>query len=422
MPREKRSRRGSTIVMVALMLVAFAAVGAIAADIGRFYVVAGELQTAADAAALRGAAVLQVTTGNSPKSTIDPVVLAWVGATNLSDGTTPNVVADSIHMALYTPASTNGNTVTPASLVLDPAGRPNAVYVAVYNQPKGIFAQVMGRATGPQIARRGVAWVANVSLNCIRPWAFPYTPFYKRVAGLLPNANVAFPAPDVTAAQMVNYQQNATLADRTFIVLPPGATYPYMYPSDSSWRGYNPPSSNSGNANSGKTTFQDFLTDCSNVSVNSDAGNGNTVPNQGSGGSCGAPEKTACWTQDVIDTPQSGGNSNNNDPICATMRPGDAGCYQTTSDTMPGVTVDIAWSDIVGNGQSVDFRYVGEFEFKCFFMNTTDTCSAITGAQKTGYPVGTIVGVAAGLKSRKLNPTDILSNAPSNVQRLILVK
>ena len=422
MPREKRSRRGSTIVMVALMLVAFAAVGAIAADIGRFYVVAGELQTAADAAALKGAMVLQITPGNSPKSTIDPQVMAWVASTNLSDGSTLSVVADSIHMAFYTPASTNNNTVTPASLVLDPAGRPNAVYVAVDHQPKGVFAQIIGRATGPQIARRAVAWIANLSLSCIRPFALPYTPFYKRVAGLPSNANVAFPAPDVTAAQMVAYQQNATIADRTFIILPPGTPYPFALANDSSWRGYNPPSNQNGNANSGKTTFQNFLTGCNGVAVNSDAGNGNTVPNQGNGNSCGAPELTACWTSAVIDQSGGGGNNNGQQPICSAMRANDAGCYMTPADTAPGVIVDAAWADIVGNGQSVDFRYVGEMQFTCFFKNTTDTCNAIPGT-KTGYPVGTMVVIAAGLKSRKLNPSqDILSNAPTNVQRLILVK
>jgi Flp pilus assembly protein TadG len=50
--RTTKKRRGSTLVMVAFMLVAFMAMGAIAAYIGRFYVVTGELQTAADAAAL----------------------------------------------------------------------------------------------------------------------------------------------------------------------------------------------------------------------------------------------------------------------------------------------------------------------------------------------------------------------------------
>ena len=65
------------------MLVAFASIGAIAADIGRYYVVAGELQTAADAAALKGAAVLQVTPGNTPKAAIDPEVIAWVNSKNM---------------------------------------------------------------------------------------------------------------------------------------------------------------------------------------------------------------------------------------------------------------------------------------------------------------------------------------------------
>ena len=60
MRSKQRSRRGSTLVMVALMLGAFMGIAAIAADIGRFYVVAGELQTAADAAALKGATVLQI--------------------------------------------------------------------------------------------------------------------------------------------------------------------------------------------------------------------------------------------------------------------------------------------------------------------------------------------------------------------------
>ena len=41
---------------------------------------------------------------------------------------------------------------------------------------------------------------------------------------------------------------------------------------------------------------------------------------------------------------------------------------------------------------------------------------------KTNYSKGTLVVETMGLKSRKLNPTDLISNAPSNVQRLFLVK
>jgi hypothetical protein len=398
------------------------AMGAIAADIGRFYVVTGELQTAADAAALKGAGVLQFSTSTSLNTEIDDSVRAFVSTTNRADGDSISVLADSIKLVFWTPGS-NG---APGSYTTElGTNRPNAVYVALTRQPQGTFAQLIGRSTGYHLTRHAVAWIGNISLQCIRPWALPYSPFYRRVNGLAPTANVGSPAPDVTSDMMVKFQATLT-NNRTFIVLPPGANYldPTLAPNDSNWRGYNPPSNPNGNANSGKTTYQDFLLGCNNVAVNSDAGNGNTVPNQGNGNSCGAIDQTSCWTAEVIDTPQSngGGNGGGNTPICAAFRANDAGCYSSTTAGDPGVTIDMAWADIVGNGQSVDFRYVGEFDFKCFFKDPSETCAAIPGTKKSGYPVGTIVGVASGLKSRTLNPTDIISNTPSNVQRLFLVE
>jgi hypothetical protein len=59
----------------------------------------------------------------------------------------------------------------------------------------------------------------------------------------------------------------------------------------------------------------------------------------------------------------------------------------------------------------------------CYFSNSSDVCNAIPNPRpKSNYTQGTLVVVAQGLKSRKLNPTDIASNAPSNVQRLFLVQ
>jgi hypothetical protein len=50
-------------------------------------------------------------------------------------------------------------------------------------------------------------------------------------------------------------------------------------------------------------------------------------------------------------------------------------------------------------------------------------CNSIPGSRpKTGYTPGTLVVVAQGLKSRTINPTDIISNSPTNIQRLFLVK
>ena len=416
MRSKQKSRRGSTLVLVALMLGAFMAVAAIAADIGRFYVVTGELQTGADAAALKGAMVLQVTPSATPEPTVDDSVIAWVAGTNRSDGSALSVTAANVRLGFWTPGS-NG---TPGTFDLNLNGRrANAVSVVLERSPVGVFSQMIGRTAGLPLARTGIAWIGNVSLNCMRPWAFPYPPFYRRVNGVTTTTS---PPPDLDPTKMIQFQ-NTSVANRTFIVLPPESAYPFAFPNDSSWRGYNPPSNANGNANSGKSTFEDMVSGCDGIAVNSDAGNGNTIPNSGNGGGCGAPNQTACWTLGVIEGTPGQGQQGPRPGICD-LRTSDAGCYANTTTSERGVTVDIAWSDIIGNGQSVDFRYVGEFELKCFFSDPTmaQSCPDIPGTQKNGYPPGTIVGVAAGLKSRVLNPTDIISNAPSNVQRLFLVK
>src|SRR6476659_4305040 len=97
-----RSRRGSTLVLVAMMLAALMGVAAIAADIGRFYVVTGELQTSADAAALKGARVLQFTTANFA-STVDDSVTQFAQNTNRADGNSVTIAADSIDIGWWEP-------------------------------------------------------------------------------------------------------------------------------------------------------------------------------------------------------------------------------------------------------------------------------------------------------------------------------
>src|SRR6478672_4385169 len=100
--RFMKSRRGSTLVLVALMLTALMGVAAIAADIGRFYVVAGELQTSADAAALKGASVLQFTTANFA-STVDDSVIAFASTTNRADGSSVVISAADVDVGFWTP-------------------------------------------------------------------------------------------------------------------------------------------------------------------------------------------------------------------------------------------------------------------------------------------------------------------------------
>ena len=108
---------------------------------------------------------------------------------------------------------------------------------------------------------------------------------------------------------------------------------------------------------------------------------------------------------------------------CGTFVAGNATCWDE-SGTTAGVVIDIAYANKVGNGAgAIDFKYVGETKLMCFFRSTTDVCNAIPeGRPKTGYTPGTLVVVAQGLKSRTLNPNDIVSNSPTNVQRFFLVR
>jgi hypothetical protein len=117
------------------------------------------------------------------------------------------------------------------------------------------------------------------------------------------------------------------------------------------------------------------------------------------------------------------GPQNGQGPGICDLNAGDATCFaKGTGDA--GAVIDIAYANKVGNGAgAIDFKYVGETTLLCFFKLETDVCNAIPNPKpKTGYTPGTLVVVAQGLKSRTLNPTDLISNSPSNVQRFFLVK
>jgi hypothetical protein len=396
--------------MVALMLGTFMAIAAIAADIGRFYVVAGELQTGADAAALKGAAVLQFATANF-ESTVDAAVTAWASNTNRADGQQLNLSSDSIDVGFWNPGLNGapGTFTTPAPNGL----RPNAVSVKAAGLPRGVFAQLIGRTAGLPLSRRAIAWIGNVSLDCTRPWALQYRPLVEDVNG---NSDTT-QALDMT--KFLAYQQTS-VASRTLIMHNEEVVSPFPPPPDDGvWNAYNLPSGPNGGANSGQTTYESQIVNCNNIAMNSDAGNGNLQPSTGVGG-CGAGT-IVCWAIGVIEGNYQG-NQNSQGPGICDLTAGNATCF--ADDGTAGVVIDIAYANKVGNGAgAIDFKYVGETTLLCFFKESTDVCNAIPDPRpKTGYTKGTLVLVAQGLKARTLNPTDIVSNAPSNVQRLFLVR
>jgi hypothetical protein len=406
MRRKPKNRRGSVLVMVALMLGALMAVTAIAADIGRFYAVAGELQTAADAAALKGAAVLQLATANF-ESTVDDSVTAWIANTNRADGTTPAITRDSVEVGYWSP----GAAGVAGTFGSAPVGsRPNAVLVRAGGQPRGIFAQLIGFTGTTPVSRRAIAWIGNVSLDCTRPWGLNYLPLVQAVNGNSDSTQ------SLDMTKFLAYQKKP-LAERV-LIMHNSEVLNGNPPDNGVWTAYNLPSGPNGGANSGSTTYQSQIAACNNIAINSDAGNGNVQPSTGNG-NCGAGT-VVCWAIEAVDGMSQG---QINGPGICSFQSNDATCFDSQGSA--GVTTDITYVNVLGNGAGgVDFKYVGETTLLCFFRSTTDVCNSIPDPKvKSGYQPGTLVVVAEGLKSRTLNPTtDIVSNTPSNVQRFFLVR
>jgi hypothetical protein len=415
--RRMKSRRGSTLVLVALMLAALMGIAAIAADIGRFYVVTGELQTSADAAALKGVAVLQRLTTNYG-SMVDDSVTLWAQSTNRSDGDSVVIARDSIDVGWWD-LGVNGAAGTWSAN--PPAGqRPNAVRVKAYGAPRGVFSQMIGRTAGLPLQRTAIAWIGNISLSCTRPWALNYLPLVQKVNG---NSDTT-QSLDLTKFMAF---AGTSAANRTLVMhssITPSVWPGPIPPDDGEWTPYNLPTLSNGGANAGQTTYQSQLSRCDNIAVNSDAANGDIQPSNGKG-PCGAGT-VVCWALDAIDGLTTGSAQSQGPGFC-TFQANDATCYDKNTGAA-GTTVDVTFANVLcanGNGNNcIDFKYVGEVTVACVFVNSTDTCNAIPSPKvKTGYAPGTLVIVAQGLQSRTLNPAqDFASNTFSNIQRFFLVQ
>jgi hypothetical protein len=412
--RAKRVRRGSTLVMVGIMLVAFVGVGAIAADIGRFYVVTSEVQTAADAAAIEGARRLMRTPGNTPLDTVVADVVPWVGSYQRANMTAMSMSADAIKLLYYTPGK-NGNQGT-----LDPnlnGRRPNAVRVTLQSTPKGFFAQLLGNTGTRLLKRSATAWVASLGSNCVRPWAFPYPALYGKVAGLNPPPN---PAPDTLDPVKFSQYMSLPNSSRMFTIIGQNqGPLPNTLPNAGEWTGFN------FTGNAGKPGFTDGLQACSPLTpatewytnkINPDAGAGVTLPGQAN--------QYVNWSTTAVTYSASGKGGASG--MCAFLNATyTADCYAPPTSTFPGITINSAWGQVTtGKGSNgVDFAYVGEFVLLCYYSKPTDKCSNNEpGTPNTGYPEGTIVGYMQGLKSRTITPDDVLGNFASDIQTIVLVQ
>jgi hypothetical protein len=321
------------------------------------------------------------------------------------------IARDDVPVGYWMPGASGaaGTFTTPSPTGLS----PNAVRVIAAGSPRGVFSQLIGRTSGLPMSRQAIAWIGKISLNCTRPWALQYRPLAQAVNGSADTTQ------ELDGSKFAAYQKLSEAA-RTMVIHAEITTG--SPPSDDGvWNAYNLPSNSNGGANSGQTTYQDQILNCNGIALNADAGNGKLQPSNGVG-DCGAGT-VICWTMDAISGQTTGPSGKQGLGICGAFASGDATCWDKAGTTA-GVVIDIAYANKVGNGSgAIDFKYVGESKLLCFFRSTTDVCNAIpTGRPKSGYTPGTMVVVAQGLKSRTINPTDIISNSPTNVQRFFLVK
>lgn len=166
--KTRRERRGATLVFVAVFALALVGVAAFAIDASRLYVGTNELQTGADAAALRAARYMQSNPGSDPTS-----VAQAFSPSNESLGSGLQLAAQDVSPIFYDPANRSFTATSWATA--------NAVEVRASRIGNLLFGRLLTNVM-PSPTRRSVAWVANITqVNCPTPWGFPVLALNERL-------------------------------------------------------------------------------------------------------------------------------------------------------------------------------------------------------------------------------------------------
>jgi Flp pilus assembly protein TadG len=181
-----RSRKGATLVLVAILMTALIGFTGIGIDASRLYLMRAQLQTTADAAAI--AAIVEV---NVKRPTNATAVAVSYAAKNLVERQTPSITAGGVEPGTWNFAT---NTFTPLASWTDPAlgaVRVTATYPGAYT-----FARVFG-VTTKTVTARAVGAVGYVSTtSCLKPWAVSYQTL---LDALYPPAGTKNPTYNLTA-------------------------------------------------------------------------------------------------------------------------------------------------------------------------------------------------------------------------------
>jgi Flp pilus assembly protein TadG len=210
-PVQRRERRGATLVFVALMLIALLGVCAIAVDLSRIYVGVNELQTAVDAAALRGAMALQRAPSGNPTATVTTFMN---GSNRVMGASATNVTVQGWHWesdATKQKAVAWGATGATAGV--------NAVRVTATLSAGMLFGRAIS-AVIPRPSKSATAWVASVGMGCMRPWMFEVTKVFQR-GGVTVAANAT-----PTEAQLADLRNSALSTRVNLMIAPPTESSP----------------------------------------------------------------------------------------------------------------------------------------------------------------------------------------------------
>lgn len=198
---ERTSRRGATIVLVAILMTVIIGFAGVAIDLSRLYVMRAQLQTTADATAIAG--IVEV---KDKRPTNAPTAALNYLSPNTVEQQSATMGLSNVEGGAW---DFSTNTFTPLASWTDPAlnaVRTTASYTGSYT-----LARVFG-VTTKVVQARAIAALGFVSTtSCLDPWAVSYQTLLDK---LYPPAGTKAPSYDLTAQDVqtlaaMSYPSNA---------------------------------------------------------------------------------------------------------------------------------------------------------------------------------------------------------------------
>ncbi len=408
-----RPRRGATLVFVAVFAVALVGLAVFAVDVSRLYVGANELQTGADAAALRGALHLQRYPTSNP--TAETIRFAKVN----------EALGDSVRLSSSDVLGLKWAPDSARDYGRGFGSGANAVEVHASRAGSLLFGRLLSAIVSPT-QRNAIAWVANVTrISCPTPWGFPLASLNQKLYGASNTLTSVTLYADLVAKLAA---QNGP-RDLTVFFVPP----------TQAGKGKTPPLN-------GTSGYYQAITDDKNVNMNSYRDQvANPSTHCGANASVGISNETENFSGEGSGTVQKktpeaafGLSNATSGSLCA-QAVGTSDCWPRTtvsfSGANPGVEVSVAWLEST-TGASSKALTIGGFRVMCIIRDedkkqpSAQSCAWADGANRAYFtgigvpavlPEGTIVGYPV-TTAPGLGQGTSLGNAPSLGQRLILVR